>query len=77
VRPPRRYGEDVILLNGRQSELQAGEPLWRALELLGVAERPRGVAVAVDGEVVPRERWREYRLKDGQRVEVLTAIQGG
>jgi len=67
----------VILLNGRESELRPGEPLLRALELLGVAERPRGVAVAVDGEVVPRDRWREFRLRDGQRIEVLRAIQGG
>lgn len=67
----------MILLNGRESELRPGEPLVRALELLGVERRPRGVAVAVDGEVVPRERWGEYKLRDGQRVEVLTAIQGG
>ena len=43
--------------------------------LLGV---PRtGVAVAVDGEVVPRARWAATVLADGARVEVLTAVQGG
>jgi len=67
----------VILLNGQRSDLREGEPLARALELLGVDGRPRGIAVAVDGEVVPRERWQDYLLRDGQRVEVLSAIQGG
>jgi sulfur carrier protein len=37
----------------------------------------RGVAVAVNGEVVPRSAWPVARLRDGDRVEVLTAAQGG
>ena len=37
----------------------------------------RGVAVAVNGEVVPRSSWPASRLRDGDRVEVLTAVQGG
>jgi sulfur carrier protein len=37
----------------------------------------RGVAVAVNGEVVPRSRWAAVLLCDGDRVEVLTAAQGG
>lgn len=36
-----------------------------------------GVAVAVDGEVVPRRFWRGHVLDEGARVEVLTAVQGG
>ena len=37
----------------------------------------RGVAVAVNGEVVPRSTWPVAPLHDGDRVEVLTASQGG
>jgi sulfur carrier protein len=37
----------------------------------------RGVAVAVNGEVVPRASWVDAALRDGDRVEVLTAAQGG
>ena len=37
----------------------------------------RGVAVAVNGEVVPRSSWPAARLRDGDRIEVLTAAQGG
>lgn len=45
-------------------------------ERLGSA-RPDGVAVAVDGEVVPRAAWADRRLADGAVVDVVTAVQGG
>jgi len=35
------------------------------------------VAVAVDGEVVPRGEWATTAVRDGQQVEVLRAVQGG
>lgn len=37
----------------------------------------RGVAVAVNGTVVPRSTWADVALADGDRIEVLTAAQGG
>ena len=37
----------------------------------------RGVAVAVDAEVVPRGAWATFAVADGARVEVLIAVQGG
>ena len=45
-----------------------------------VAERcpsPRGVAVAVDGEVVPRSTWEVTLVDDGAAVEIVTAAAGG
>jgi len=42
-----------------------------------IAGQHRGVAVAVNGEVVPRAGWPATELRDGDRVEVLTAAQGG
>ncbi|MEV4658234.1 sulfur carrier protein ThiS [Micromonospora sp. NPDC049301] len=42
-----------------------------------VTGQQRGVAVAVNGEVVPRTGWPATVLQDGDRVEVLTAAQGG
>jgi sulfur carrier protein len=38
---------------------------------------PRGIAVALNGDVVPRSRWQDTRPADGDHVEVLTAVQGG
>ena len=67
----------MILLNGERADVSAGETVAAALARLGVAERPRGIAVAVDGEVVPRAEWETYALAEDARVEVLTAMQGG
>lgn len=44
---------------------------------LAVAGSRRGTAVAVNGEVVPRSAWAVTSLHAGDRVEVLTARQGG
>jgi sulfur carrier protein len=67
----------VILLNGQSSDLPAGETVAGALGRLGLAVDARGVAVAVDGEVVPRAAWESFVLSATARVEVLTAMQGG
>jgi sulfur carrier protein len=66
----------VIVLNGSSCELPS-QTLVAALAELGLDEEAQGVAVAVDGEVLPRERWRGEVLADGARVEILTAMQGG
>src|SRR5207248_2863829 len=70
-------GAVTIVLNGRESDLSAGQTLAAALERLGVCAQRRGVAVAVDGEVVPRAQWATFTLSEHARVEVLTAMQGG
>jgi sulfur carrier protein len=67
----------VIFLNGQPSELCAGETIAHILALFGLNVDARGVAVAVDGEVVARSAWESFALLDGARVEVLSAMQGG
>jgi sulfur carrier protein len=44
---------------------------------VGAPEAGRGVAAAVDGEVVPRGEWPTTELGEGQEVEILQAVQGG
>ena len=57
--------------------MRAGETVAAALARLDLALDARGVAVAVDGEVVPRAQWQSFALGEHARVEVLTAMQGG
>ncbi|HEY7256786.1 MAG TPA: sulfur carrier protein ThiS [Solirubrobacterales bacterium] len=66
-----------IELNGNVCELVAGATLADAVRETGAEPNGRGLAVALDGEVVPRGGWAETSLRDGQQVEVLAAIQGG
>lgn len=65
-----------LVVNGREMELNEGASLRDVLSTLGIDD-PRGVAIAVDAEVVPRASWGEARLADGAKVEVLRAVQGG
>jgi sulfur carrier protein len=65
----------VVWVNGERCEFA---PDARVLDALGALGLPQtGVAVAVDGEVVPKALWADTALADGARVEVLTAVQGG
>ena len=67
----------MIFLNGESSDLRAGETVAEALARLDLSIDARGVAVAVDGEVVRRAAWDTYALAADARVEVLRAMQGG
>ena len=64
-----------VTINGARRELASGATVDDAVTEIGA---PRsGVAVAVDGEVVPRADWVLLKLADGAEIEVLTAVQGG
>jgi thiazole synthase len=65
-----------VELNGEPTALPDGATVAAAIEASGAAAQ-RGVAVAVDGEVVPRSEWDATRLREGEKIEVLAAIQGG
>jgi sulfur carrier protein len=67
----------IVALNGEPRELSDDATVASAVELLGIAPDTRGVAVALDREVVPRGAWATTALTPGAHVEVLTAIQGG
>ena len=66
-----------VVLNGAERELAEGATVQSAVEALDLPAAGRGVAVAVDAEVVPRTQWEQHTLQDGARVEILRAIQGG
>jgi sulfur carrier protein len=66
-----------IELNGEQCELPADAMLVDAVRESGAERDGRGLAVALDGEVVPRADWDSTALAEGHSVEVLAAIQGG
>jgi sulfur carrier protein len=66
----------TIWLNGQPRE-RGGATIAELLADLGLEPSARGVAVAVDGEVVPRAEWDERTITEGQRVEALSAMQGG
>lgn len=66
-----------VLVNGEERELPDRATVQAAVSLVGGEPSARGVAVAIDGVVVPRAEWEAATLSEGQRVEVVQAVQGG
>jgi sulfur carrier protein len=66
-----------LIVNGEKTECSDGATVRELLEALEVSDEGAGVAVAVNEAVVPRAQWVETRLRGGDRVEVIHAVQGG
>ncbi len=64
-----------VTVNGQPREVSAGTTVGQVVAM--VTELAAGVAAAVNGEVVPRRCWPVTLVRDGDRVEVVTAVQGG
>ncbi|MCV7356640.1 sulfur carrier protein ThiS [Mycolicibacterium fluoranthenivorans] len=64
----------ILLVNGEEAEVRDEITVEELVRDLGFPEK--GIAVAVDWEVLPRSEWHTV-LADGARVEVVTAVQGG
>jgi sulfur carrier protein len=62
-------------LNGTPRDVDEGATLVELIRT--IAGSTRGSAVVVDGDVVPRSQWPDYALRDGQAVELITAVPGG
>jgi sulfur carrier protein len=67
----------IVHVNGRPEELPEGSTVADVVERVGTGGQRRGVAVAVDGEVVRSADWEEKQLSERQTVEVVRAVQGG
>ncbi|MGK2865694.1 MAG: sulfur carrier protein ThiS [Mycobacterium sp.] len=64
----------ILLVNGEEAEVPDGITVEALVNQLGFPDK--GIAVAVDWEVLPRSSW-HTELTGGARVEVVTAVQGG
>ncbi|MEU6733123.1 sulfur carrier protein ThiS [Streptomyces physcomitrii] len=64
-----------VTVNGARRDLDPATSLGALVAALTTA--PSGVAAALNETVVPRGEWAATALREGDRVEVLTAVQGG
>ena len=65
----------TITLNGRGVDVEPGATVGHLVDGLGRGRA--GLAVALNDEVVPRSEWDETSVREGDRLEILTAAQGG
>lgn len=67
-----------ITVNGNlRDDLEPGLSIVELVTRHGLPEEGRGVAVALDGEVVPRAQWSSTFIEEGTAIELVQAIQGG
>ncbi|WPM32553.1 sulfur carrier protein ThiS [Hydrogenobacter sp. T-2] len=66
-----------IIVNGKPLEVEEDISLLALLEKNRIEVRPVGLAVAVNEEIVPKSRYAEYKLKEGDRVEIVNIVGGG
>ena len=66
-----------LLVNGKEVQVEDGITILDLLERSGIQIRPVGLAVAVNEEIVPKSKYAEYRLKEGDRVEIVNIVGGG
>jgi sulfur carrier protein len=67
----------TVIVNGEPAQATAGETVAGLLAALGHPPGGPGIAVALNGEVVPRAAWATTGLHEHDRIEVLGATQGG
>ena len=64
-----------VEVNGEPREVPSGATVLGLLNFVDLA--PEGVAVAVNGRVVPRTEHSKLRVRAGDRVEIVRAVGGG
>ena len=65
----------ILTVNGESRTVNDGTSIIKLLETLGIEQRR--VAVAINGEVVPRTEHEQNILKDGDQVEIVRMVGGG
>ncbi len=65
----------TVKLNDKEYALEADTSL--AVFVAGLGLGPRGIAIAVNNRVVPKERWEETILSDGMELMLIHAVSGG
>ncbi len=64
-----------IILNGEEKEVSGGSTVASLLDELGIQKER--VAVELNLDIVPKSRFAETLLKDGDRVEIVSFVGGG
>lgn len=64
-----------ITVNGKNQDADEGLSLTELVRR--ISDRNTGIAVALNSEVVPRGSWSDTAVRAGDRIDVVTAVQGG
>ncbi|HYG76916.1 MAG TPA: sulfur carrier protein ThiS [Planctomycetota bacterium] len=65
----------VVFVNSKQQTLEDGATVARLIEALGMGQKR--VAVEVNTELVTKGEWQQFKLKEGDRIEIVSFVGGG
>lgn len=66
-----------IILNGNEKDVNDGANLLDLLSQSKISNDKQGVAVAINEDVISRKEWKQIKLKQNDRIEIIQAVQGG
>ena len=69
--------ELIVTVNGDLLQVQAGTTIADLVALVIDGAEPKGIAVAVDRNVIPRSEWATTRVNAEAPIEIVTAAAGG
>ena len=67
----------IVIINGEEKDVPENLNIMELLSFLGVRYREVGLAVSVNGEVVPKSKYSEVLVKEGDQVEIIHLVGGG
>ena len=65
-----------IYVNDDATQIQDGSTLQFLIDNLNI-KRKKGIAVAVENQVIPRNQWEHFYLKEDSKIVIIQATQGG
>ncbi len=66
----------TISINNQTIEVEAQTKLSN-LVFQQVGENSKGIAVAINGQVIPKDSWMETPVKENDELLIIKATQGG
>lgn len=66
-----------IKVNGEFFDFEKPFSVLELIEIFGVKFRPVGLAVAINEDVIPKSRYQDTFVKDGDSVEIIELVGGG
>ncbi len=67
----------LINYNGKNIALTGCDSLADLFEQISIKPHCQGIAVAINNLIIPKSRWASYQIQEGDRIEVIHAVQGG
>ncbi len=64
-----------VILNGKEEVLESGKTLQKLMEQKNLPKI--GLAVAINGQVVPKNQWAATKIHPDDEIEIIHAVQGG